>query len=73
METYYSFPFVHKHKLSKNGKLNYPCCVCSKIDPEESCYVCITTEEACKNFCFCRECANYTKEEEMLKLHPHIL
>ena len=35
MEALYPFPFVHKHQLSKFGKLNYPCCVCSKIDPEE--------------------------------------
>ena len=73
MESLYSFPFVHKHKLIKTGKLNNPCCVCSKVEPDEICYICSTSEEECKNFCFCLECAKYASEEEMLKLHNHLL
>ena len=73
METLYPFPFVHKHLLSKKGKLNYPCCVCSKIDPDEECFVCSTKEEECKKFCFCMECSKYASEEEMLKKHNHLL
>ena len=73
MEKFYPFPFVHKHQLSKNGKLEFPCCVCSKIDPEEDCYVCSTKEEGCKQFCFCMECSKYATEEAMLKLHNHLL
>ena len=73
METLYPFPFVHKHELSKLGKLTNPCCVCTKVEPEEDCYVCPTNEEKCKNFCFCMECAKYASEEQMLKLHRHLL
>ncbi len=73
MEALRPFPFVHKHPLIKNGKLNFPCCVCSKVEPDEICYICSTSEEGCKNFCFCLECSKYAEEEEMLKLHNHLL
>ena len=71
METLYSFPFVHKHQLSKNGKLKYECCVCKKIEPDEDCYICPSNDEECKKFCFCMECAHYASEEEMKKIHIH--
>ena len=73
MESLYSFPFVHKHQLTKNGKLKYQCCVCTKSDSDEDCYVCSTNEEGCKNFCFCFQCAKYATEEAMLKLHSNHL
>ena len=71
METLYPFEFVHRHLLSKNGKLKYPCCVCGKVDPDEDCFYCKSSEEGCNKFCFCFECSKFTTEEEMRKIHEH--
>lgn len=71
METLYAFPYVHKHKLIKEGKLVNPCCVCENVDPFSDCYHCPNNK--CTNFCFCFKCAKCTDNNEMLKLHNHIL
>ena len=69
MENLYKFPFVHKHLLSKLGKLKGNCCVCNRINENEECYYC----QECNNFYFCFDCSKHASEEEMLKLHPHKL
>ena len=69
MEKLYKFPYVHKHGLSKNGKLKGKCCVCKKIDENKDCYYCLE----CDDFYFCFDCEKHTEESVIKKLHRHLL
>ena len=64
METLYPFPFVHKHELSKNGKLKYPCCVCTKMDPEEDSMFVQLKKKVVKNFVFALNVLNMQKKKK---------